>query len=308
MIKLPLICPVCKSDVKKINQVFLCKNKKCSHNKRINGFLIVKSIPVMISENETDTVCAKNSIKSYIKRSPTKLRKLFKKKNYTTKKNCEKFIRHITLNKKKPKVLIIGGAEKGHGTDKLWNNKNIEIHSTDIYMSENVHFICDSHYLCLKTNYYDGVWIQAVLEHVVEPNIVVNEIYRVLKPGGLVYAETPFMQQVHEGAYDFNRYTVLGHRYLFKNFKLIDYGGNKGPEEVFTWSTKYLIWSIFRNKTFANFISFFVSIIMIPLNLLISEKSMHDASSGVYFLGKKAKNYKITHKELVNLYKGQYLN
>ena len=36
---------------------------------------------------------------------------------------------------------------------------------------------------------------------------------------GIVYAETPFMQQVHEGAYDFTRYTVLGHRYLFKKFK-----------------------------------------------------------------------------------------
>jgi ubiquinone/menaquinone biosynthesis C-methylase UbiE len=32
------------------------------------------------------------------------------------------------------------------------------------------------------------VWIQAVLEHVLDPPIVVAEIYRVLRPGGLVYA------------------------------------------------------------------------------------------------------------------------
>ena len=67
----------------------------------------------------------------------------------------------------------------------------------------------------------------------VEPEKVVAEIYRVLKENGIVYAETPFMQQVHEGAYDFTRYTVLGHRYLFRQFHALSIGGNKGSPPLY---------------------------------------------------------------------------
>ena len=75
-----------------------------------------------------------------------------------------------------------------------------------------------------------------------------NEIYRVLNKKGIVYAETPFMQQVHEGAYDFARFTVLGHRYLFKDFEMIEIGGNKGPEFVLAWAVRYFFWALIRNK------------------------------------------------------------
>ncbi len=52
-----------------------------------------------------------------------------------------------------------------------------------------------------------------------EPERVVSEIARVLKPAGMVYSEIPFMQQVHEGAYDFTRFTDSGQRWLFRQFK-----------------------------------------------------------------------------------------
>ena len=96
-----------------------------------------------------------------------------------TRNNCDKFIKKLLENNKNPKVLIIGGAEKGSGTEKLWLNQKIEIHSTDIYITDNVDFICDAHYLPLSDNYYDGVFIQAVLEHVVQPDKVVKEIKKV---------------------------------------------------------------------------------------------------------------------------------
>ena len=223
-----------------------------------------------------------------------------------TKNNCDEFVKKLIKNNKNPKVLVIGGAEKGSGTDKLWLNKKLEIHSTDIYVTNNVDFVCDAHYLTVSDNYYDGVIIQAVLEHVVQPEVVVKEIKRVLKINGLVYAETPFMQQVHEGAYDFTRYTVLGHRYLFKEFELIEMGGNKGPEVVLTWSINYFFWSIFRSKKLAKIVSILFGIIILPFKYLVSKKSMYDASSGVFFLGKKINNFCLNHRDLVKLYRGQF--
>ena len=86
------------------------------------------------------------------------------------------------------------------------------------------HLVTDAHKLPFEDGVFDGVWVQAVLEHVLEPATIVDEIYRVLRRGGLVYAETPFMQQVHERAYDFSRFTQSGHRWLFKRFSEINAG------------------------------------------------------------------------------------
>jgi len=55
----------------------------------------------------------------------------------------------------------------------------------------------------------------AMIEHVLYPEEVGAEICRILKVGGLLYSELPFIQPVHEGAYDFTKYTLFGHRHLF---------------------------------------------------------------------------------------------
>jgi SAM-dependent methyltransferase len=128
-----------------------------------------------------------------------------------------------------PLVLMIGAATKGAGTDGLYETGAVRQIAFDIYPSAHTHFIADAHQIPLASASVDGVCIQAVLEHVLNPEQVVSEICRVLKPGGLVYAETPFMQQVHEGAYDFTRFTEIGHRWLFRNFETISRGALGGP-------------------------------------------------------------------------------
>jgi hypothetical protein len=85
----------------------------------------------------------------------------------------------------------------------------------------------------------EGVWIRAVLEHVLEPAQVVAEVHRVLAAGDIVYAETPFMQQVHEKAYDFTRFSRTGHRWLFRHFEKIAAGEIGGPGQSLVWSLRY---------------------------------------------------------------------
>ena len=95
-----------------------------------------------------------------------------------------------------------------------------------------------------RTGSFDGVVVQAVLEHVLSPATVVAEIHRVLRDGGLVYAETPFMQAVHEGAFDFTRFTDLGHRRLFGRFEEIDRGVAVGPGSSLLWALRYFARSL----------------------------------------------------------------
>jgi ubiquinone/menaquinone biosynthesis C-methylase UbiE len=139
----------------------------------------------------------------------------------------------------RPRVLVIGGGEIGSGAEALCEEPNIDLIAFDIYASDNCQFLADGQQIPLKDKCIDGVVIQAVLEHVLNPQLVVAEIYRVLRLGGLVYADTPFMQQVHEGPYDFTRFTESGHRYLFRHFAVRNSGVVSGLGTQLLWSIIY---------------------------------------------------------------------
>jgi SAM-dependent methyltransferase len=139
--------------------------------------------------------------------------------NLAAKRNISAFLSHVRSNSQAPTILVVGGGTIGEGISALYEARGVTIVGVDVYASPNITIICDGHKLPFADECFDGVVIQAVLEHVLEPRSVVDEIHRVLNPNGIVYAETPFMQQVHEKAYDFTRFTLTGHRWLFRNFR-----------------------------------------------------------------------------------------
>lgn len=305
---------VCVCDKKSLLQVstsgLICESGVCFHSNELRAFPIIEGVPVVISEELCDTVCEVGEVKSPVLRS-TKgagvLGKIISPNPRVTIANCEKFVREVNLLSSNPRVLIVGSGTKGRGTESLWADNQINRVGIDIYFSETVDVICDAHYLPFGDKTFHGVWVQAVLEHVVEPSVVVAEIDRVLVDRGLVYAETPFMQQVHEGAYDFTRFTVLGHRYLFRQFQAIDFGGNKGAEVVLAWAVRYFIWSVVRSRFFARVSGVLAGFLLRPFASLTSQKSLFDSSSGVFFLGRKGiEEPPLTHKQLVSLYRGQF--
>jgi len=165
-----------------------------------------------------------------------------------TTSNVKNLIELLANRGKPARLLVVGGGSIGKGISDLYNEYDIEIVSFDIYNSEVVQFVADAHQIPLKSDSFDAVVIQAVLEHVLYPEVVAKEIWRVLKTDGLVYAETPFMQQVHEGAYDFTRFTESGHRNLFRNFKLIKSGVVSGPGTVLMWSIDYFVSGLLRTR------------------------------------------------------------
>jgi ubiquinone/menaquinone biosynthesis C-methylase UbiE len=144
--------------------------------------------------------------------------------------------------------------------------------------------------------------IQAVLEHVLEPQQVVDEIWRVLKPDGLVYAETPFLQHVHEGAYDFTRFTESGHRFLFRRFELVDSGCSGGPGTQLTWSIDYFARALFRSRLAGKMFKLAFSWLQL-FDALVPSTFASDAASGVYFLGRRSVR-NVSPQEIVAFYRG----
>jgi SAM-dependent methyltransferase len=307
---LPLRCPCeSKSPLKSVIDGYVCDLIECHHSRIENCFRLTSSKPILISDKNCDTVCNPENIYSYVPRSSTKidwLKNIIVGENKISEENCIKFIRIAKELSTTPKILVIGSGKKGDGTAKLWNDENIEVHGIDIYSSPTVHVVGDAHYLPLAQDFYDGVWIQAVLEHVVAPYKVVSEIHRVLKGNGIVYSETPFMQQVHEGAYDFTRFTVLGHRYLFRKFEMLTIGATKGPEVVLAWSIRYFVWAVTRSRLLGKLFGVVFGLLLRPFCYLTSMGSKYDSPSGVFFMGRKSEKTELSHKDLITLYKGDF--
>jgi len=109
-----------------------------------------------------------------------------------SKRNFEKFKSEIVSSAgPSALVLMVGAGQKGMGAEVLYDDPSILIAAFDIYPSPYTLFAADAHSIPLKDESVDAVCVQAVLEHVLEPSRVVSEILRVLKSGGIVYAETP---------------------------------------------------------------------------------------------------------------------
>ncbi len=215
------------------------------------------------------------------------IKSLLSPEKKTTRRNIARFVENLKGSAERPKVLVIGGGSKGQGTSALYDDPAISVIAFDIYDTPRVQFVADAHQIPIIDGHFDGVVIQAVLEHVLEPQRVADEIWRVLKPGGLVYAETPFMQQVHEGAYDFTRFTESGHRYLFRRFAMIGSGASAGPGRQLMWSVDYFARSVFRSRAAGKVakLAFFWAQYF---DTIIPESYAIDGACGVYFLGSKS--------------------
>jgi SAM-dependent methyltransferase len=200
-------------------------------------------------------------------------------------RNVERF-RSCLPNGPSPLVLMIGAATRGMGTDALYDDPSVRQIAFDIYPSALTHFVADANQIPLADACVDAVCVQAVLEHVVDPASVVAEIARVLKPDGVVYAETPFMQQVHEGAYDFTRFTELGHRWLWRRFSPIARGPLGGPGLSLYWSSRYFLRGLLRSRRAADLASIPFGIFALA-DRFMATGDLIDGASGAFFLGRK---------------------
>lgn len=119
------------------------------------------------------------------------------------------------------------GLNVGAGKTRLHPNiKNLELEpGNDIDYVGSVNEIpCDK-------NSFDVVIAQEVLEHVVSPSLAITEIFRVLKVGGYVYLQLPFIIGYHPCPNDYWRFTHQGVAELLdpSKFKVIETGISVGP-------------------------------------------------------------------------------
>jgi SAM-dependent methyltransferase len=299
-----LLCPVCKhGSILRRDGGAVCAHATCGA-----AFPVLHGQPCLIDFNQSvvDRDRLLRSGAADLGRRPRGLRRRAMQFLFGTDRSAAAAAaamrRELAALPHRPRLLVIGGGTIGAGAASLYQDPGIDVVAFDVYASTNVQLVADAHSLPFLENAFDAVWIQAVLEHVLEPAIVVGEIHRVLKPGGIVFAGTPFMQQVHEGPYDFTRFTESGHRWLFRRFERIDSGVSGGPGTAAIWSIRYLTAGIFRSRK----IGWLAAACLFWLRFLdyiVPEQACIDAACGVWLLGRKS-SFAISPRDAIASYRG----
>jgi SAM-dependent methyltransferase len=119
-----------------------------------------------------------------------------------------------------PLVLNVGGGPHRLSAEEITLN---------IGPFPNVDLIADGHAIPVADDTFDAVFSLAVLEHVPDAPRVVAEMTRVLRPGGYLYSEVPFMWFYHGYPSDYQRYTLSGMKRLFAALEEPSFGMTHGP-------------------------------------------------------------------------------
>ena len=130
--------------------------------------------------------------------------------------NLNNSICHV-LNKIKttnPVVLDVGCGEKPY-RDLFGECRYIGLNYSRDNASPDI--LGDALMLPIKSNSVDILLCSQVIEHVRVPKLLIEECYRVLKPGGGFILTGPFYWPLHEEPNDYYRFTCYGFHYLLEN-------------------------------------------------------------------------------------------
>lgn len=303
------ICPRCASPVRSAGGPWRCTNASCRYAEE--SFPTVSGVPALVdfehSVLDADRLQASQAA-SLVRRSKLSrvLNRLVHPANTTARAEVARMLELLrgdaAAGGRRPRILVIGGGTQGDGLAELYADPKVDLIAFDIYVSPLVQFVGDGHAIPLADGSADGVIIQAVLQHMLEPTVAAKEIHRVLRSGGIVYADSPFLQQVCEGPYDFARFTDSGHRYVFRNFECIDSGCVAGAGTALRWSLDHFVRALTRSIRLGRITSLCFFWLSCADRILDPRHSL-DAASSVFFLGRKSA-VSITEAQIIDYYQG----
>ena len=114
------------------------------------------------------------------------------------------------------KILDLGGGEKSAYRSGLpakldYSSVNIDPEIEPTWL------VRPGEKLPIENNVFDACLSMNTLEHVYDPKLLVEEIFRTLKPGGSVYISVPWIFRIHGHPDDFTRATPSWWRITLEN-------------------------------------------------------------------------------------------
>lgn len=168
-----------------------------------------------------------------------------------------------------------------------------DISNVDFFNYERVDLVCDIINIPIKDNSVDCILNVAVLEHVKYPEVVVAEFNRILKKGGRVFLNFPFIQGFHSSPHDYSRRTTEGLATLFKDFKIEKIGIVGGPTSALLWIIQEWLAIVFSFgwRSLHDYLYVLFMVLSFPLKyldiILKWHPSAKNISSNFYVVAKK---------------------
>jgi len=130
-----------------------------------------------------------------------------------TRKKLVSFLVRYASDKK---ILDIGAGASVY--DKFFPNRI----TFDIDKKRKPDIIGDAHHLPFVDNSFPMIICTEVLEHLINPSLAIDEMNRVLQPGGLLILTTRFIFPLHDAPGDYWRFTEYGLRQLFASWEVVE--------------------------------------------------------------------------------------
>ena len=165
--------------------------------------------------------------------------------------------------------------------------------NVDIFYYKGVDLVANGETLPFPTGTVDAIVSESLLEHVPNPEKIVAEMYRVLRPGGALYIVIPFVYPFHASPNDFYRWSAVGLRELLKEGEIEVIGTRAGPTSALVGQlgTWFAITFSFGIEGLYNLLSLLGLLLFFPfkfLDLLLGRypTAMHGAGQ-FYAIAKK---------------------
>lgn len=220
-----LVCPACQGTLVYAERSVSCQG--CGQN-----FPIRDNVPVLIAPDspfynppETSAAAsrASDSLPAWLRRL---VRPYLEYEPPLTMWLDRSLFKHLNECTPHMRILNLGS---GVGLFDKYLESHLNLINLDISTAnKNPDVVADAHSLPFADESLDAVYSNAVLEHVQRPWRVAEEIHRVLRPGGKVFINVPFLNVVHD-THDYFRFTDKGLDILFSRFEKIAGGVSAGP-------------------------------------------------------------------------------
>jgi uncharacterized protein YbaR (Trm112 family) len=269
-----LACPECKGDITVLTDDLYCK--LCD-----TRYEVIDGVPLFLKEFNYSP--SGNNVEeiSYIKKF---FKNVFPKVSLT-KFSDTSFFDYVNSVMDDEIVLNLGSGVKRF--DKFIKKEMINL---DVAPNPSVHIVGDGHKLPIKNGSVGCVFSNAVLEHVAKPWIVADEIHRVLKDGGIVCVNVPFLNIVHE-SHDYYRFTQQGLNEIFYRFEEIKSGVSAGPSSFLTYFLPEYLSLFFPTKPLRTLVKDVLTGLIFPLKYMDFIIKRRDRlpiiADAVYFIGQK---------------------